>query len=164
MPKVETGDVPKVETGETPPTPTEGVEKMEDNTFANIENAITPFDPLKWAEEQQNKLWQREDSIRTQTQAREDNAYQRAIDDMQKAGINPNLMGSITPAASGGGITNATPANTTLAQKQMEKDMELLKQSIDLAFKEDQNQKDRIWSLIEKVLGAGAMLGSAAIR
>lgn len=170
VPKVE--DVPKVETGtesdikppEQEPPIIQEEEKVTDDTFTNLENAITPFDPLKWAEEQQTKMWEREDAIRAETQAREDNAYQRTIEDMQRAGINPNLLGSITPAASGGGITNATPADTTLAQKQMEKDMELLKQSIDLAFKEDQNKRDRIWSLIEKVLGAGAMLGSAAIR
>lgn len=158
VPKVE--DVPKVETGTEnnvkpepePPIIIQEEEKVTDDTFNNLENVITPFDPLKWAEEQQAKMWEREDAIREQTRYDQQHAYEYAVRDMERAGINPNLLGNITPAGSGGGITNATPADTALAQKQMEKDMELLKQAIDNAFKGEQNQKDRIWSLIEKVL------------
>lgn len=54
-----------------------------------------------------DKYWEREDTIRKEIQEREDTAYQRAISDMRKSGINPNLVG-INPSNSSGGLTNAT--------------------------------------------------------
>ena len=76
-------------------------------TMNGIENAINGIDFDSWkkyAEEQQQRVWDREDAIRKETQQREDTAYQRAIADMRAAGINPNLVG-INPAQSGGGVT-----------------------------------------------------------
>lgn len=102
------------------------------------------------------KIWDREDAIRKETQEREDTAYQRAVADMRLAGINPNLTG-VQPAQSGGGITNATTnessINTQLqiiAQKaiaEMEKDVKL-----------SEGEKNRATSIIASAIIAGARL------
>lgn len=77
--------------------------EQEETTETAKENE---FNITKYYEDLQNKIWEREDTIRKETQEREDTAYQRAVEDMRKAGINPNLVG-INPANSGGGIVNA---------------------------------------------------------
>lgn len=102
------------------------------------------------------KIWDREDAIRKETQEREDTAYQRAVADMRLAGINPNLTG-VQPAQSGGGITNATTnesnINTQLqiiAQKaiaEIEKDVKL-----------SEGEKNRATSIIASAIIAGARL------
>ena len=56
---------------------------------------------------QRNEEWEREDSIRKETQLREDTSVQRYIEDAKKAGINIAAMG-VGQAPSGGGITSAT--------------------------------------------------------
>ena len=88
---------------------TEGTEtEVKDETDTNT--GTNTIDWIKWAEEDRNLRWEREDAIRAETQAREDSAYQRAVADMRKAGINPNLM-NVQPASSGGGITQASGQN-----------------------------------------------------
>lgn len=91
------------------PTPTPEVPDTTDenvSTTINPSGYITAAEWMKWLEEDRAARWEREDTIRAETQAREDNAWQRGVRDMQLAGINPNLINA-TPAASGGGITNS---------------------------------------------------------
>lgn len=132
---------------------------IEDNTTENWESAIQTedFDWRAWAEEQQQKQWQREDEIRKETQAREDSAYQRAIADMRKAGINPNIF-NIQPAQSGGGITQATGIDTSMLSNQLKIDSEKLQQLIDQAFKEDENSKERFTEIFTSLLSTLAMV------
>lgn len=92
------------------PTPTPEIPDTTDQNVSTTINAsgyITPTEWFKWLEEDRAARWEREDTIRAETQAREDNAWQRGVRDMQLAGINPNLINA-TPAASGGGITNSS--------------------------------------------------------
>lgn len=98
---------------------------------------------IEFLEQDRNARWEREDAIRAETQAREDNAYQRAIDDMQKAGINPNLLGNITPAASGGGITNQAGLDMGALQTELMNQTDILEKMLDMEFKGDENTKDR---------------------
>lgn len=109
-------------------------------------------DIINWLEEQQNKNWEREDAIRKETQEREDNAYQRAVADMKAAGINVAALSNITPAASGGGITQASRMDMSALTSQMQVDSEELQQLLDQYFKGDQNAKDRVTELIGKLI------------
>lgn len=100
----------------------------------------------------------REDAIRKETQEREDTQYQRLIEDMRRAGINPNLfMG--TPA-SGGGITNASRKD--LSREEWEKEVRensknraltKLIQQIQIGFEGDQRDKDRALEAVKIVAG-----------
>lgn len=92
------------------------------------------------------ELWEREDAIRKETQEREDTAYQRAVEDMRKAGINPNLVG-INPANSGGGIISATGQN--LISTEMSGIVSQAIAEINNTVKADENQKDRISDIIK---------------
>lgn len=91
------------------------------------------------------ELWAREDDIRKETQEREDTAYQRAVEDMRKAGINPNLVG-VSPAGSGGGITQATGQG--LVSTEMSGIIQEAIANINNTVKADENQKDRIADII----------------
>lgn len=133
------------------------INNIEDTTEKNISYDINA--ERAYAEEQQQKLWAREDAIRRETQAREDTAYQRAVQDMQRAGINPNLM-NVTPAESGGGITSATEKDYTT----YEKAVEMLMQEIDNNFTASENEKDRLKDLVKTVIQGGALLGAAAMK
>ena len=92
------------------------------------------------------ELWEREDAIRKETQQREDTAYQRAVEDMRKAGINPNLVG-VNQANSGGGIINATGQN--LLSTEMSGIVNQAIAEINNTVKADENQKDRISDIIK---------------
>lgn len=132
---------------------------IEDTTEQNVETQVSGIgqsDLFKYIEEQQKKQWEREDLIRKETQEREDTAYQRAVADMVKAGINPNLM-NVQPSASGGGITSATGLDYSLIDNDMREQLTLLEQEIDQAFKEDENAKDRFIDIFGNVLQMLAM-------
>lgn len=92
------------------------------------------------------ELWAREDAIRKETQEREDTAYQRAVEDMRKAGINPNLVG-VSPAGSGGGISQAT--GQSLITSEMSGIIQEAITNINNTVKADENQKDRISDIIK---------------
>lgn len=143
------------------PTPTENqTPQIKDATNEGIETSVNGIDYksiFEWQEEQQRKAWEREDQIRKETQEREDTAYQRAIEDMKKAGINPNLLSSINPAESGGGITNATQMNMQLYQGELEKYLGILETEINNSFKEDENTKDRVTDAVKNVVSLFAM-------
>lgn len=100
------------------------------------------------------ELWAREDAIRKETQEREDTAYQRAIEDMRKAGINPNLVG-INPASSGGGITQATGQQSLTTA--MSGIIEQTIAEINNTVKANENQKDRINDIIKSFAQVLAM-------
>lgn len=126
---------------------------IQDKTDENIEQNISGTGNesiFEYMEQQQKKQWEREDLIRAETQEREDTAYQRAVKDMQAAGINPNLM-TVSPAASGGGITTATGINYTPWETVMKEQLTLLQQEIDNNFKGDENAKDRLIDIIGKI-------------
>lgn len=135
---------------------------IQDTTNDNVETSIGG-NWQDWAKEMQERQWQREDEIRAETQAREDSAWQRAVADMQKAGVNPNLVNA-SPAASGGGITSATGIDYTVYEKEMEKEIALLEQFIDNEFNASENQKDRLTNLIGKILNIGGLIGAASAR
>lgn len=126
-------------------TPTEGIEDKTDENLGT--NNISAMDWIAWAEQEQAKQWAREDEIRQHVEEREDSAWQRGVEDMRKAGINVNLVGA-SPAASGGGINQATGQNLTGATTQMNIDLDKLQQMIDNAFKGDENDKDRFIDLL----------------
>lgn len=122
-----------------------------DTTDQNIESAVNGGFTMDDYKTLRNEQWAREDQIRRETQAREDSAYQRATEDMRKAGINPNLVG-INPAASGGGITNATGIDTSLEEMDLEKSLKELENYLDRELKADEGQKDRLTDIITTVL------------
>lgn len=132
-----------------------------DNTTQELSNKIqntpSPIDDsesiktniIEPSKEIMQDQWQREDTIRKETQEREDTAYQRAVEDMRKAGINPNLIG-INPASSGGGITQTsgeTNKNTLITQKFNE---QLTKLTEELNLKD--NEKERFQSSFDNLL------------
>lgn len=100
----------------------------------------------------QKNLWEREDAIRKEIQAREDSAYQRAVADMRKAGINAELVG-INPANSGGGIINASAVQNT-ANSEINALTNLITNELTNEIKVDENQKDRINQILSSVLMA----------
>lgn len=106
----------------------------------------------KWYEETRQAAWDREDQIRKETQEREDTAYQRAVADMQAAGINPNLM-NVQPANSGGGITTATGGDSSQLQAAVTHAGDLIEQMIAQAFEGDENAKDRFNTLLTSLIG-----------
>lgn len=143
------GTAEKEETLPTIPPISEGLPSTEikDETQTNIEQPISPtFDMQGMYDfilQQQKRQWDREDQIRAETQAREDNAWQRSVEDMRKAGVNPNLVNA-GPAASGGGITNATGLDYSPWTAEINKQLALVEQEIENNFKGDENSKDRL--------------------
>ena len=162
-------DVPKEE---TPQPPTEekkdeedkiGVPTITDKTEENIEQAINyGWNMDQWIaymENAQKKQWEREDQIRQEGYEREDTAYTRAVADMKRAGINPNLM-NVQPADSGTGITNATGMDYAGLTKQMETTTNLLMKMIDREFQGDENTKKNFTSLISAIIQGMFMMGT----
>lgn len=110
---INTTPIPK-EIPEPTPEPTPELKpEIPDTTDENVSTTINPSgyitaeEWMKWLEEDRAARWERDDRIQAEVQAREDNAWQRGVRDMQLAGINPNLINA-TPAASGGGITSSS--------------------------------------------------------
>lgn len=136
---------------------------VKDQTNQNIgTNMVTP---LEQAIQLRNEEWQREDAIRAETQAREDSTMQRWVADARKAGINPNLALGASGSPSGGGITSQTGSiDYTMTEAEFNKTYEMLMQEIELNFKGDQAEKDRIANLIKALITGGALLGGAAIK
>lgn len=148
------GEEEKKDLAVTPSIPT--IEEDSGTVGETVSQAWSLEDIKKYMEEAQAKQWEREDAIRKETQEREDTAYQRAVADMRKAGINPNLM-NINPADSGGGITQATGLDmSTLSSRMTAMSNELIK-ILDREFNEDENLKDNITSLIGGLVNAFGM-------
>lgn len=106
----------------------------------------------------QKELWEREDEIRKHVEEREDSAYQRAVADMKKAGINPELLG-VNPASSGGGITSASRLDNSLLNTDLSGAYSELIAQLNNNVKVDENQKDRILSIVNNFVDlAGRIL------
>lgn len=139
---------------------------ISDKTNENLGTEIVK--PLNFWEEMRkvrDEEWAREDAIRAETQAREDTAFSRTIEDLRRSGVNINLLGNINPAASGGGITNQTGSmDYTMSEAEYNKAYEMLMQEIELNFKGDQAEKDRIMNLIKALITGGSILGGAALK
>lgn len=131
------------------------------------ENTIQNINYRQQAIEDQERAWAREDAIRKETQAREDTAYRRAVEDARKAGINVNLTG-ITPAGSGGGISTATPIDYTMQQAEYDRETQQqlaeydretkrMLQLLEQEFEMDQNEKDRLARLLNSGMVAGSI-------
>lgn len=106
----------------------------------------------------QKELWEREDAIRKHIEEREDSAYQRAVADMKKAGINPELLG-VHPASSGGGITSASRLDNSLLNTDLSGAYSELIAQLNNNVKIDENQKDRILSIVNNFVDlAGRIL------
>lgn len=106
----------------------------------------------------QKELWEREDAIRKHVEEREDSAYQRAVADMKKAGINPELLG-VNPANSGGGITSASRLDNSLLNTDLSGAYSELIAQLNNNVKVDENQKDRILSIVNNFVDlAGRIL------
>ncbi len=134
-----------IETGTTPQASQGAVPQETPNVSVKKETEATMQKELE-------KLYEREDAIRKETQEREDTAYQRAVADMRKAGIDPNLLG-VSPAASGGGIINATKKDYTRFSEETNVLLTLLTQALEHEFTKDENTKNRIANTIQSVLG-----------
>ncbi len=106
----------------------------------------------------QKELWEREDEIRKHVEEREDSAYQRAVADMKKAGINPELLG-VQPSSSGGGISSASRIDTSLLNTDLSGAYSELIAQLNNEVKVDEKQKDRILSLVNNFVDvAGKVL------
>ena len=131
------------------------VPSSEENAKTNEDfNANGNSNPIEDAKNEKedylNRIWEREDKIRKETQEREDNAYQRAVADMRKAGINPNLVG-INPANSGGGISNATMPESTLNAEISAYSQQLIAE-LARELELNENKKDRLANILGKSL------------
>ena len=139
--------------------------KVPDKTNENLEQ---PIDYRQQAIEDQERLWKREDEIRAHIEEREDTAYQRAMEDAQKAGINPNLVG-LEPAQSAGGLNSASGMDYTMQSAEYNRETEKIKakyeretqmliQQIANEFNMKENEKDRLVKLFQTGGYVGAQL------
>lgn len=129
-------------------------QEIKDMTDENL--GTNNIDWISWAEEQQKKAWEREDKLRAEEYARQDNAYQRAAEDARKAGINLNLM-NISPAQSSSTVQNANIPNASAATTEIEEYLKTLEIFIDKELTENEGQKDRLVDLIGSIIMAIAL-------
>lgn len=141
-------------TANKPPFMINIMEKSKEFARNEFENRKNPpkDDALKQIEDDQQKLWDREDKIRKKTQEREDNAYQRSVKDMIASGINPNLLG-VSPAGSGGGITQASKKDYSHYEKNQDRLLKAIMQTIEHEFKGSEADKDRFIKSMEILIG-----------
>lgn len=147
------------ETSIAPPPGITNTPVIGDKTEENLEQEIPNTVDNEWERwyKLREEQWAREDAIRKETQEREDTAYQRAIADMKKAGLNPNLYG-VTPAESGGGITQASMPDMGAITNQMNIDLKELQQLIDQNFQGNENDMNRLKDTFTSILSAIAMI------
>lgn len=130
-------------------------DKDKDNTITDIDSINS--DLKESLSNDQKELWEREDDIRKHVEEREDTAYQRAVADMKKAGINPELLG-VNPANSGGGIIQASRKDTSLLNTDLSGAYSELIAKLNNEIKIDENQKDRILSIVNNFVDVAGKL------
>lgn len=135
------------------------IQTIEDKTEENI---VQPVNYRQQAIEDQERLWAREDKIREHIESREDSAWQRAVEDMKKSGVNPNLVDA-GPAQSGGGISSASGIDYTMQQEEYDRETQKIIQAIANEFQMNENQKDRLADLVGRLLGASGTIAGAQI-
>ncbi len=126
-----------------------------DNTSFDI--SVINSDLKESLSSDQKELWEREDAIRQHVEEREDSAYQRAVADMKKAGINPELLG-VNPANSGGGIIQASRMDTSLLNTDLSGAYSEMIAQLNNEVKVDENQKDRILSIVNNFVDVAGKL------
>ena len=137
------------------------IPSIEDETNKNVETEVPLSSTEEWLkliQDAQKAQWEREDEKQRHLEEREDSAYQRAVADMRKAGINPNLM-NVTPSESGM-VTSSTGMDFSTVTTQMNNEMKELLESIDKNFSGNENEKDRIIDFITS-LGQIAVMFAA---
>lgn len=157
-------------------------ETTENTENPDVETTVSGIDIsglMEQSRQWRNEQWAREDRIRKETQDREDNAISRKVEDMRRAGVNPNLAYSMTGAESGGGITSANGIDTSMITQQMsnmsskeieqkrqefEKLLEEYKIAQKQAFEGDENAKDRTNKILSSLLSAAAVIGAIALK
>ena len=157
-------------------------ETMENIENPDVETSVSGIDIsglMEQSRKWRNEQWAREDRIRKEVQEREDNAISRKIEDMRRAGVNPNLAYSMSGAESGGGITTASSIDTSMITQQMsnisskeieqkrqeyEKLLEEYKIAQQQAFEGDENAKDRANKILSSLLSAAAVIGAIALK
>lgn len=129
----------------------ENINKEEETNGNNIEQSNVENNTVNNETPSIQDIWAREDEIRKEIQAREDTAYQRAVEDMRKAGINPNLVG-INPASSGGGIIQASGQSTI--NTELNNIVEETLNKINNEVKMNEGQKDRTSDILRTLVMA----------
>lgn len=135
------------------------IPSIEDETNNNVETEVPLRSTEEWIkliQDAQKAQWERDDAKQAHIEEREDSAYQRAVADARKAGINPNLI-NITPAESGGGFTASQGMDFSPVTTQMNNEIKGILDEIEKNFQGGQNEKDRIKDLITS-LGQMAMM------
>ena len=128
------------------------------NDSSSVASSSTSSNELKESfSSDQKELWEREDAIRKHVEEREDSAYQRAVADMKKAGINPELLG-VNPANSGGGIIQASRMDTSLLNTDLSGAYSELIAQLNNEVKVDEKQKDRILSIVNNFVDVAGKL------
>lgn len=128
------------------------------------ENGI---DPKPNDEAQRNSMQMLIDYMKKAQQhvdEREDSAYQRAILDMRKAGINPMLLGSISPAESKGVTGNIIGGLSQLTTANINNIADRIIQMMQQEFTMSENQKDRTLEYIKMAVMAGSNIMSSLLR
>lgn len=144
---------PGIIQGNTPNAPIQ--DKTEENIVQSIPNGNSNL--YEFMKQLQEERWAREDERQAHVEAREDNAIQRKVADMKKAGVNPNLALGMTGAASGGGVVVDSGMNLTPYEIESNKQLELLKQYLENDFKGDENTKDRYLQLFNNLVQTMSM-------
>lgn len=133
--------------------PNGNAETINQNNDFNINEMIDKINSEN--KELQKMLWDREDAIRKEAQEREDSAYQRAVADARKAGINLNLLG-INPAQSSGGITQASKMEN-VSSNEITSAIQMMINSINNNHEITENQKERNLDILKTIATIGAM-------
>ena len=121
-----------------------------DKTDENVDNQIFGSSTLEEFKNLLNEERQYREEQQKHLEERQDSAYQRAVADLRKAGINPNLLGNISPADSDAGITTSMNLNSSELLTQIQTYSDELQQFIDNNFKGDENAKDRLANMMAR--------------
>lgn len=124
-----------------------------------------------YAKQWRNELWEREDALREEQQQRDDTAYTRMVADMERAGINPNLVQGTPNYGTNAQATSTTDSglNATIDElltketnKLTEAWHEVYKQMQELGYETStaNNTTTNVFGLIRSLVGVvGTIIG-----